>query len=167
MSESGDTCLNRQTSLSFDNRIAFNFCRIFARISNFLFPLHLGVLDSEEQPENSDLQIDITDKLMQVKLDQLADRIKTCTRHNITFNADVSDLMNRLIGGDSMVNTEIQVIEANLDIITHKDGTLISPMTTPHDPAAAPPEENKVKKFHFLYITAIFRVAETKCIDQI
>ena len=104
---------------------------------------------------------------MQVKLDQVADRIKTCACHNIAFNADVSDLMNWLISGNSMVNAEIQVIEANLDIITHRDGTLISPMTTPRHPAAAPPEENKIKKFHFLYIAAIFRVAETKCVDQI
>ena len=106
---------------------------------------------------------------MQVKLDQLADRIKKCAHHNIFFNADVSDLMNWLIGGDTMVNAELQVIEVNLDIITHRDGTLISPMTTPMDPAA-PPEENEVGKISFSLHCRNCQgpgVDETKCVDEI
>ena len=68
-----------------------------------------------------------------------------------------------------MVNAELQVIEVNLDIVMHRDGTLISPMTTPMGPAA-PPEETKVGKISFSLHCRNFQgpgVTQTKCVDEI
>ena len=62
----------------------------------------------------------------------MAKRIKACSKNSVTFAVDISDLMNRLISGDAMVTGELQVVEANLDLVTDYDGNLLEPMTTPN-----------------------------------
>ena len=85
-----------------------------------------------EQDTDLQEQFDISDQLLQAKLQNLAKRIKTCSKNSLTFAADISDLMNRLISGDAMVAGELQVVEANLDLVTDYDGNLLEPMTTPN-----------------------------------
>ena len=75
-----------------------------------------------EQETDQQEQFDISEKLMQAKLQNLAKRIKTCSENSVTFAADISDLMNRLISGDAMVTGELPVVEANLDLVTDYDG---------------------------------------------
>ena len=101
----------------------------------------------------SDLEIDISEKLLQGRLHNLVTRIGICSRHGLVFNQDVSDLMNRLTGGDPLVPAELQVIEANLDIATDYDGNLLQVLTTP----VGPEKIDKVKKYFFLNLFQIFR----------
>ena len=72
---------------------------------------------------------------MQAKLQNLVKRIQTCADQGLVFNQDVSDIMNRLTSSDVMASGEIQVIEANLDMVTDYDGNLLEVMTTPVGPA--------------------------------
>ena len=65
----------------------------------------------------------------------------------MTFKADISDLMNRLISGDAMVAEELQVVEANLDLVTDYEGNLLEPMTSPHA------QLEKVNFSHFIFLT--------------
>ena len=82
-----------------------------------------------EQETDQQEQFNISEQLLQAKLQNLAKRIKTCSKNSVTFAADISDLMNRLISGDAMVTGELQ---ANLDLVTDYDGNLLEPMTTPN-----------------------------------
>ena len=85
-----------------------------------------------EQNTDQQEQFDLSDQLLQAKLQNLAKRIKTCSKNSLTFAADISDLTNRLISGDAMVAGELQVVEANLDLVTDYDGSLLEPMTAPN-----------------------------------
>ena len=87
---------------------------------------------SEQNTDQQQEQFDISEQLLQAKLQNLAKRIKTCSENSVTFAADISDLMNRLISRDAMVTGELQVVEANLDLVTDYDGNLLEPMTTPN-----------------------------------
>ena len=60
-----------------------------------------------EQNTDQQEQFDISDQLLQAKLQNLVKRIKTCSENSLTFIADISDLMNRLISGDAMVAGEL------------------------------------------------------------
>ena len=60
-----------------------------------------------EQDTDQQEQFDISDQLLQDKLQNLAKRIKTCSKNSLTFTADISDLMNRLISADAMVAGEL------------------------------------------------------------
>ena len=86
------------------------------------------------------LHIDISQSLLQTKLHNIVTRIKTCSENNIAFNKDISDIMNRLVTGDTMVAGEIQVVEANFNIVTDYAGNLLTAMTT----AFHPQTEDKV-----------------------
>ena len=98
-----------------------------------------------EQDTDQQEQFNISDQLLQAKLQNLAKRIKTCSENSLTFTADISDLMNRLISGDTMVAGELQVVEANLDLVTDYDGNLLEPMTTPNA------QLEKVNLSHFIF----------------
>ena len=100
-----------------------------------------------EQETDQQEQFDISDQLLQAKLQNLAKRIKTCSENSVTFAADISDLMNRLISGDAMVTGELQVVEANLDLVTDYDGNLLESMTTPNA------QLEKVNFSHFIFWT--------------
>ena len=63
----------------------------------------------------------------------------------MTFAADISDLMNRLISRDAIVAGELQVVEANLDLVTDYESNLLEPMTLPNA------ELEKVKFSHFIF----------------
>ena len=98
-----------------------------------------------EQNTDQQEQFDISEQLLQAKLQNLAKRIKTCSENSLTFAADISDLMNRLISGDAMVAGELQVVEANLDLVTDYNGNLLEPMTTPNA------QLEKVNLSHFIF----------------
>ena len=93
-----------------------------------------------EQNTDQQEQFDISDQLLQAKLQNLAKRIKTCSENSLTFTADISNLMNRLISGDAMV-----VVEANLDLVTDYNGNLLEPITTPNA------QLEKVNFCHFIF----------------
>ena len=95
------------------------------------------------------MQIDITNKLEQVILQNLVIRIKTCFVNNVLFNQDTTDLMNRLISSDTMVHENLQAIEANINIVTDCDGKLLVPMTTPT--TLDEPEYDKVNCSDFIF----------------
>jgi len=93
--------------------------------------------------------MDISEKLLQAKLTNLVNRIKTCAENSIVFNEDVTDLMNRLVSQDQMVPGEIQVIEAHLDTVTDYNGRLLAAMTSPVGPD---PDNDKVNGIFFTQI---------------
>lgn len=137
-----NTCFVNQKNHHGDldrNILRRNFIRFTFHCTLAIFLKILFVSDEE-------FEIDISERLMQAKLHNLVARIKTCSDNEVVFNQDVSDLMNRLVSGDVMANTEIQVIEANLDIVTDYNGKLLSAMTTPITPK---PEDDKVKNILF------------------
>ena len=99
-----------------------------------------------EQNTDQQEQFDISEKVLQAKLQNLAKRIKTCSKNSMTFTADISDLMDRLISADAMVAGELQVVEANLDLVTDYDGNFLEPMTTPNT------QLEKVNFSHFNFL---------------